>query len=226
MKLEICAGSLESALNANRAGAHRIELCQNLECGGLTPEIPTLKQLLALVDIPVFVLIRPRAADFVYSDVEFEEMLSAIDLAKETGAHGIVSGILQAENTLDIERTNILVQRAGALEFTFHRAFDLIQDKYEALRVLRSIGVNRILSSAGQSIALDGLTELKKLQKMAGNDLIILPGGGLIPDHTKAFRTAGFREIHSSARRMTSEGPGKMHSDPLIISSYITALKA
>ena len=226
MLLEVCSGSLESAINAGMSGAHRIELCRNLELDGLTPEIPTLKQVLERVDIPVFVLIRPRAGDFVYSDEEFEEMLKSIGQVKQAGAHGIVSGILNADNSPDVERTEILVKGAGSLSFTFHRAFDLIPDKPEAIRALGSMGVNRILTSAGYPTALEGLEELIELRKAAADELIILPGGGLIPAHAIAFKRAGFTEIHTSARRMTSVSPNKIHADRGIISSYISALNA
>ena len=226
MKLEICAGSVESAIHAQNAGAHRIELCRNLELEGLTPEESMLKQVLADVEIPVFVLIRPRAGDFVYSDEEFDSKLHAIDMAKAAGARGIVSGILHPDNTLDVERTNKLVKRSEPLPFTFHRAFDLIPDKFNALDELSSMGVNRVLTSAGFPTAYQGFAELAAFQNKAGKELIILPGGGLVPDQVAFFKLAGFPEIHTSARRLKTDSPLSLHSDSSIISDFISALNA
>ncbi len=124
MLLEICANSYQSAKNAQEAGADRIELCQELSVGGITPSYGLLKQVVESLDISVFVLIRPRGGDFVFSDIEYKIMKSNIQLCKDFGCQGIVSGVLNADKTIDFGRTKELVQLSRPLKFTFHRAFD------------------------------------------------------------------------------------------------------
>ena len=124
MKLEICANSYQSASNAEKAGAHRIELCAELAVGGITPSYGLLKKVMHDLTIPVHVLIRPRSGDFTYSDAEFQIMKENILICKELGVTGIVSGVLKLDNTIDIERTKELVAVAKPMNFTFHRAFD------------------------------------------------------------------------------------------------------
>ena len=133
MKLEICANSYRSAKNAQEAGAYRIELCQELSIGGLTPSYGLLKQVIEIIEIPIFVLIRPRGGNFVYSDVEFEIMKTDIQLCKDLGCHGIVSGVLNSDKTIDLKRTKELVELSKPLAFTFHRAFDELENAKEAL---------------------------------------------------------------------------------------------
>ena len=225
MKLEICAATLQSAINASEAGAHRIELCKDLHLDGLTPEPAIVEQVLSKVEIPVFVLIRPRTGDFFYSEDEFSQMLKSIDHARKAGADGIVSGILNQDNTLDTERTSELISRSAPMSFTFHRAFDRIPDKGLALKTLSDLGVERILTSAGSPTAMQGLNGLVELQHQAGEDLIVLPGGGITPDQLGLFRKNGFSEIHTSARKHTSNSKGTTHSDVDIIKAFLAGIQ-
>lgn len=199
MQLEICANSYQSAVNAEKAGADRIELCSELVVGGITPSYGSLKLVLSEISIPVFVLIRPRGGNFVYSDAEFEIMKNDIRLCKELGCAGIVSGILNPDNSIDTVRTKDLVELSKPMEFTFHRGFDLVKDPEKSLRELIEIGVGRILTSGQESSAEKGLDFLLKLKRESNGRIGILPGGGITEENAQLFKNAGFDEIHSPA---------------------------
>lgn len=201
MLLEICANSYQSAINSEKAGAHRIELCSELAVGGITPSYGLMKKVLQDVSIPVHVLIRPRSGDFTYSDVEFEIMKENIQFCKELGCTGIVSGVLNSDSTIDIERTQELVELSKPLGFTFHRAFDWVQDPKEEIKKLEEIGVNSVLTSGQESSAEHGLSLLKELQKLS--KVSILPGGGINIQNIQLFQKAGFGEVHLSATKQT-----------------------
>lgn len=198
MRIEICAGNIDSAINAQNGGAHRIELCAELSVGGITPSFGVIKEIIKLVQIPVFVLIRPRGGDFCYSVEEFSAMKMDIEICKELGCTGIVSGVLNQDLTVDVQRTSELVELSKPLEFTFHRAFDRVRNPFEALEELKKLDVNRILTSGQQSTAEKGLGLLIQLQKQAGKGLKILPGGGINPSNFHLFKENGFEEVHAS----------------------------
>ena len=139
--LEVCAGSIESALNAQNAGAQRIELCTELSVGGLTPSKGMIQVVKDMVDIPVYVLIRPRSGDFVYSLLELEQMKEDIALCAELGCEGVVIGALTPERRIHQRMTYELMQNAGYMDVTFHRAFDAAQNPFEALDTLRELGI-------------------------------------------------------------------------------------
>ena len=145
--LEICVASLDYALAAERAGADRIELCSDLECGGLTPSVRLMRASRAQLCIPVHVLIRPRRGDFVYSAREFQAMRKAILTAKELDMDGIVAGILDRNSRIDISRTQELVELAHPLPVTFHRAFDETRCGRESLEAVIQTGARRLLTS-------------------------------------------------------------------------------
>jgi copper homeostasis protein len=199
MKLEICANSYQSAKNAQNAGAHRIELCQELSVGGITPSYGLLRQVKENLSIPVFVLIRPRGGDFVYSNAEFEIMKHDIQLSKDLGCQGIVSGVLHTDKSIDIERTGALVEFSKPLSFTFHRAFDEVAYPREALEQLIDLGVERVLTSGQQSSAELGLNLLKDLNEIADGRITILTGGGISGANASKFKAIGLKEIHASA---------------------------
>src|SRR5690606_36508894 len=199
MLLEICANSYHSAVNAEKAGAHRIELCTELAVGGLTPSYGLLKQTVDAVTIPIYVLIRPRSGNFTYSDAEFDTMKHDIQLCKDLGYAGIDSGVLNIDNTIDIERTRELIELSKPLPFTFHRAFDWTPNPFEALDQLKKLNVQSILTSGQASSAEKGIEILKQLKETSQNQVIILPGGGINPTNALLFKSAGFTEIHASA---------------------------
>jgi copper homeostasis protein len=197
MLIEICANSYQSAINAEKAGANRIELCSELAVGGITPSYGLLKKVMNDLTIPVHVLIRPRSGDFMFSDAEFEIMKENIQLCKELGVAGIVSGVLHLDNTLDIERTHQLVALSKPLNFTFHRAFDWIQNPIKAIKELEKIGVSRILTSGQEASAEKGIQNLIEWNNLTTTT--ILPGGGISSENVLLFQENGFKEVHLSA---------------------------
>lgn len=203
MLVEVCANSLESALNAEKAGADRIELCSELGLGGITPSYGLLKSIKKHLSIPVHVLIRPRSGDFTYSDFEFEAMKADIALCLELGFQGIVSGVLKANFTLDEERTGQLIALTGALNFTFHRAFDWVKDPLSTLEKLEALGVNYILTSGHATSALKGEQLLEELQNKT-TKCTIIPGGGINESNAHIFKEKGFKAIHLSGTKFHS----------------------
>ncbi|MFC4096221.1 copper homeostasis protein CutC [Euzebyella saccharophila] len=197
MLVEVCANSVQSALNAQKAGADRIELCSELAVGGITSSYGLLKKIRELISIPVHVLIRPRSGDFTYSQVEFEIMKENIQLCKDFGFAGIVSGVLGDRNNLDVERTAELVTLTGNLHFTFHRAFDWLSNPEDSLLQLQEMGVQTILSSGQATSSVEGLELLKSLQRKS-EKITIMPGGGVKPNNAHLFKEAGFMAIHLS----------------------------
>ncbi len=204
MILEICANSYTSAFNAEKAGAHRIELCQELSLGGITPSHGLLEKVCSNLSIEVYVLIRPRSGDFTFTDDEFDVMLRDIAFAKTLGCNGIVSGVLYRDGTIDKERTAQLKKAAGEMDFTFHRAFDWTPDYEKAIQTLKEIGIGRVLTSGQNNAAAEGFENLKKMKKLAGPNVSIMPGGGINPENIKRFIEAGFVELHSSASSTSS----------------------
>ncbi len=205
MILEVCANSYQSAINAEKAGAHRIELCSELSIGGVTPSYGLIEKVVNDLSIPVFVLIRPRSGIFVYSDSEFEIIKNDIKICKKLGVAGIVSGVLNSDNSVDIERTKELIELSQPLSFTFHRAFDCIPNPKETLEQLMDLGVDRILTSGKKSKAIDGIELLKELQEIAGEKLTILAGSGINSKNASQFKEVGLREIHASASKIITE---------------------
>jgi len=202
MKLEICANSYQSASNAEKAGAHRIELCAELAVGGITPSYGLLKKVMHDLTIPVHVLIRPRSGDFTYSDVEFQIMKENILICKELGVTGIVSGVLKLDNTIDIERTKELVAVSEPMNFTFHRAFDWVANPIKEIKELEKIGVNRILTSGQENSAEIGIHNLIEFNKTTSK-ITIMPGGGINQKNITLFQKNGFNEVHLSATIQT-----------------------
>ena len=202
MKLEICANSYQSAINAQNAGAHRIEICSELSVGGITPSVGLLEKISQEISIPVHVLIRPRSGNFCYSNSEFEQMKTDILLCKKLGFQGIVAGVLTENHEIDIEKTKQLIELSKPLSFTFHRAFDVVTNPKKALATLLDLKVDRILTSGTKEKAVDGIELLIELKKIAAQKLIILPGSGINKDNVKLFKNAGFEEIHASASKI------------------------
>ncbi|MTE26856.1 copper homeostasis protein CutC [Winogradskyella ouciana] len=217
MLLEICANSYQSAKNAQQAGAHRIELCQELSVGGITPSYGLLKQVIEHLNIPVFVLIRPRGGNFVYSKDEFEIMKHDIEVCKKLGCAGIVSGVLKEDKSIDVKRTQELVELSKPLDFIFHRAFDEVENPKKALEQLVDLGVHRVLTSGQHNTAEEGLELLKELNDIANGRITILAGGGVNSKNAIKFKQAGLKEIHASASTII-EQENSMFSAHLTVS--------
>ena len=195
MIVEICAKNFQSALNAQEAGADRIELCSELAVGGITPNYGLLKKVSEL-KIPVHVLIRPRSGDFMYSDSEFEVMKQNIALCKQLNCSGVVSGVLKKDMSVDMVRTKALIDFASPMTFTFHRAFDWTPNPLATAKKLAQIGVVRILTSGQAVSAIEGLPMLIQLRKTFNG--IILAAGGINLNNVSQFKAHGFEEIHLS----------------------------
>ncbi len=202
LTFEICTDSIKSVQNAAKAGAHRVELCDNLLEGGTTPSMGMIEMALAVKGVEVFVIIRPRGGDFFYSEEEFRVMELDVIRAREAGAHGIVSGLLLPNGDIDVERTARLMKHARGLPFTFHRAFDVCRNPAQALNQLIDLGVNRLLTSGAEPTAIEGKAMIAKLVQQAGNQIIIMPGSGINPGNiAQLIESTGAREFHFSARK-------------------------
>lgn len=200
-KLEICTQSLTSALAAQAGGAHRIELCSALEVGGLTPSYATLIETRKQLSIEICVLIRPRAGDFFYSDVEFDLMKKDILFCKQQGAEGIVVGVLNQNRTLDLKKMDILTQLAYPMDIVCHRAFDQTPDPFEALSQLQNLGFQRILTSGQAQNAVDGKEILRGLVEAANGKIEIMPGAGVNPNNIQELiNYTKATTIHTSAK--------------------------
>lgn len=196
--VEAAVETLTSALAAERCGADRIELCANLNDGGTTPSAELIATVAERARLPVFVLIRPRGGDFVYSDDEIGAMAREIALAARMGIAGIVTGALTRDSSVEVGHTRALLDAAGGLPVTFHRAFDSTANMPEALEQLIEIGVSRVLTSGGGATALEGADAIAALVAQSRQRITIVAGGS-IRDHNvrDVIRRAGVREVHA-----------------------------
>lgn len=196
--LEISVESLGAALAAERAGAARVELCSNLQAGGVTPNWDLLRQIRVALNIPVFSIIRPRGGDFVYSESELVTMFEQIEEAKKIVVDGVVLGVLCPDRSIDVARTRELVDCADPLPVTFHRAFDHARNFLEALEDVIATGSRRLLTSGGAATVPEGITVLRRLLEAAAERIIVMPGGGLHAGNFAEVRRAlPAREFHT-----------------------------
>jgi copper homeostasis protein len=199
--LEICANSIQSALAAQAGGAGRIELCQNLEQGGITPSYGLIREVKKRLSIPVLVLIRPRPGDFIYTEEEFNSIKSDIEACKKLGCEGVVTGILDKDGNVDTERCAELVNLARPMQLTFHRAFDCCADPFSALQDIIGSGFDRILTSGMADHALEGAPLLAQLVQQAGGRIAIMPGAGItVLNIREIAEITGASEFHTSAK--------------------------
>jgi copper homeostasis protein len=199
--IEVCVDSVESAIAAERGGAHRVELCSNLLDGGVTPSSGLIATVRETISIRLHVMVRPRGGDFNYSDDEFQIMQRDILTSKQLGADGVVLGVLDLDGRVDTRRTRQLVDLAAPLRVTFHRAFDMSLDLFQSLLDLQTTGVHSILTSGGKQSASEGADTLRRLVDTANGSVGIMAGGG-IEDHNVAalIEQTGVREIHASLK--------------------------
>jgi len=202
-KLEVIGFNIVSCINAENAGAHRIELCDNPEEGGTTPSYGFIKAAREKLQIDLYPIIRPRGGDFLYSDAEFEMMKADIKICKDLDCDGVVIGMLRANGSVDKERCKELVELAYPLGVTFHRAFDRVNDASKALEDIIEIGCERILTSGLQPFAMNGAELIFSLIKQADERIIIMPGSGVRKDNiVKLVKKTGAIEFHTSARTL------------------------
>ena len=200
MKLEIIGFNIESCIAAQEAGAHRIELCDNPSEGGTTPSNGFIKGARKKLSIELYVMIRPRGGDFMYSDDEFEIMKTDIEMCRQHGCDGVVIGLLKKDGTIDKKRCSELISLAYPLGVTFHRAFDRAKDPFRALEDVIETGCERILTSGQRPKAIDGAQIIKELITQAEDRIVIMPGSGVDARNIISLaENTGAREFHSSA---------------------------
>ena len=201
--LEICCGSIDDAIEAEKGGADRVELCSALFLGGLTPSLGTIQEAKRRLKIPIMVMVRPRGGGFAYSEAEMASMERDAEAAVEKGADGVVFGILQSDGAIDIPRCKRIRQLIGNRQAVFHRAFDVTPDPFEALEQLVDLGITRILTSGQKDSVPEGVELIKKLIERAGDRIEILPGGGIQAWNVKEMiERTGCRQVHLTAWRM------------------------
>lgn len=190
-------------LAAQSAGAHRVELCDNLMEGGTTPSAGTITSVRENLNIDVNVIIRPRGGDFLYSDPEYDIMRRDIEICGEYGISGIVIGILRPDGEIDVERTAKLVEFAQPMSVTFHRAFDMCKDPYNGLEDVISTGASRLLTSGQKDKVIDGSELIAGLYKAAKDRIIIMPGSGINESNiANIAKKTGCKEFHLTARKV------------------------
>jgi copper homeostasis protein len=201
--VEACVDSVASALAAERGGAARLELCDNLFDGGTTPSAGMLSAVKAATRLPVFVIVRPRGGGFVYTQDEIAVMRLDIEAARMLGADGIVLGAVTREGRVDNEQLEGLVTAAGELPVTFHRAFDLTQNLDQSLETLMQLGVSRVLTSGGAPSALEGVDRIAALARRAAGQIVVMAGGGVREETVQEIvHRGGVKEVHVRGTRL------------------------
>lgn len=221
--LEVCSNSVTSAIAAQDGGAVRVELCENLAEGGTTPSYGQMILARKYLHIKLYVLIRPRRGDFLYTDLEFEVMKADIRNCIEAGCDGVVIGILKADGSIDVERCTELVRlaRQWGLGVTFHRAFDMCADLHVALEQIIEMGCERILTSGGKTTAIEGATMINHLIEKAAGRISIMPGSGVSEGNVADLvHFTGATEVHSSAR-VNIKGGMEYQNDHILMSNSI-----
>ncbi|WP_169978831.1 copper homeostasis protein CutC [Tautonia rosea] len=196
LTVEICVEGLSSALAAGAGGADRVELCEHLAVGGVTPSAGAIALACRSLTIPVHVLIRPGGGDFVVSEVEFQAMRHDIATARSLGAAGVVLGVLRPDGTIDQERSGALIADARPMSVTFHRAFDQVPDPFEALETLIDLGVDRVLTSGQAESARLGISVLAELHARSAGRIIVLAGGRIRASDVQSLVAPGLSELH------------------------------
>ncbi len=199
-KLELACFDLESAITAVKSGVHRIELCHDYTQGGLTPALEDFRILRKITNIPIYVMIRPHAQSFIYSAEDVRKMKSEIEIFGSEGADGLVFGALNANNQIDEEVNSVLLEAAGLLPCTLHRAFDRCPNPFEALGSAMQLGFTNILSSGGEKVVWNGVTLLNQLKASSHGRINFVAGGGVRSENISELKSTFITEFyHSSA---------------------------
>jgi copper homeostasis protein len=200
--LEICCGSIDDAVEAERGGADRVELCSALFLGGLTPSIGTIQEAKRRLKIPVMVMVRPRGGGFGYTEAEMATMERDAEAAVAAGADGVVFGVLLADGNIDMARCTRLRKRMGERQAVFHRAFDVTPDAFAALEQLVDLGITRVLTSGQKDSVPEGVELIRRLHERAAGRIEVLPGGGIRPYNLKeVVERTGCGQVHLTAWR-------------------------
>ena len=201
MILEAPVFTIDAALHAAKYGVHRLELCSDFSEGGETPSVGALAFLKQRLEIPVFVMIRPRGGDFVYTEAEVEVMENDIQILSRYGADGFVFGVLDDQGKVDRQACDRLIKAADGKPCTFHRAFDVCVDPREAMEVIISCGFQRMLTSGGENTVEEGFANILEYFDWAKDRIIIMPGGGLKPSHVSVLKKqVAIKEVHASCK--------------------------
>lgn len=206
IKTELCAYSVEACRIGAQLGVDRVELCASPAEGGVTPSLATIERVAEIKGLDVSVMIRPRGGDFLYSDDEFQTMLCDIEHARKAGATGVVFGILTADGKVDVERTRTLVEAAGDMETTFHRAVDMTEDYIAAVEAVIEAGCKRILTSGGYDKAIDGIDNIHRAVEISRGRIEIMAGSGVVAANAKELIDLGVDALHFSAKTMITGG--------------------
>lgn len=206
IKTELCAYSVEACRIGAQLGVDRVELCASPAEGGVTPSPATIERVAEIKGLDVSVMIRPRGGDFLYSDDEFQTMLRDIDYARKAGATGVVFGILTADGKVDVERTRALVEAAGDMETTFHRAVDMTEDYIAAVEAVIESGCKRILTSGGYDKAIEGKANIARAVEISRDRIEIMAGSGVVAANAKELIDLGVDALHFSAKTMVAGG--------------------
>lgn len=219
--LECCCTDAAEAIEAQAGGAGRVELCEDLPCGGITPSRSNIEATLRAVNIPVNVLIRARGGDFVYDEAEIKEMVESVRMCRELGVNGVVVGALRKDGSIDTETVRRLLAEAEGLHVTFHRAFDECADPFKALEDIIALGCDRLLTAGHAGNVNDGEATLKELNAKANGRIIILAGSGVRPANIARLENAtGVSEFHSS-----SHGPDGRTAKDVVAAMVIRSLR-
>jgi len=198
--LEICCGSIDDAIEAEKGGANRVELCSALFLGGLTPSVGTIQEAKRRLKIPIMVMVRPRSGGFCYTEAEMATMERDAEAAIENGADGVVFGTLQSDGRIDLARCRRIRRLIGKRQAVFHRAFDVTPDPFEALEQLVDLNMTRILTSGQKESVPEGVQLIKSLIERAGDRIEILPGGGIqLWNAKEVIERTGCRQVHLTA---------------------------
>jgi copper homeostasis protein len=200
IKVEVCAFTIESCKNAEKAGANRIELCGGLYEGGTTPSAGLIRFVKKQINLELFAMIRPRGGDFLYSESEINVMKEDIKMAKSLGADGIVLGILKKNGEVNLPATKEMVELAYPMKITFHRAIDVTPNPYEALETIIESGCARILTSGQQNKAIDGLKIIEELVIKSENRIEIMAGAAVNADNANYFLEKGVNALHLTGK--------------------------
>jgi len=210
MELELCATRLAEVRLARDAGLDRVELCAALEMGGLTPSWALIGASVAFQGPEIHVMLRPRGGSFTYSPEEVELMRRDMLKTAELGAVGVVLGVLTARGEIDLPACQILLDQAGylGLECTFHRAFDLLEDPEKGMEQLIELGFDRILTSGGQPMAIQGLSRIREMVGQTQGRIQVMAGSGIRDSNAPLFAAAGVDALHFSARKALEKETG------------------
>ena len=234
MVVEIACNNLQSCVNAETSGADRIELIENLKEGGCTPSFGMIKKVKEKIGIPIYVMIRPRGGDFVYSKEEIEIMHIDILMCKELGVDGIVLGVLTKDGNVNVEACADLLETWGNDRATFHRALDRTIDIEKSMEDIINLGFERVLTSGGYKNVTEGKEVIMNLQQEFGEQIIIMPGAGVSPANAKEISDfCGTNEIHATCKKDVEQevvrnanfSDGFVVSDKGLITSLVSAFR-